>query len=213
MVREGGLEPPRPKTLEPKSSASANSATRACVSELTAGTAGSTAQVRYRWLVAKTRQQHRIGLIIFVVAAAATCLLLGYWQLSRFESATGTAQNLGYAFQWPAFAAFFIYAYRRFIRLEADREAELADDEAALDDETASAPTADADASPTAKPKSKRVWVDRDKTKMTEIPEYLLPHRTAATRGAESSGDTEPLNEYNDYLARLNARDTEGQRR
>lgn len=29
MVREGGLEPPRPETLEPKSSASANSATRA----------------------------------------------------------------------------------------------------------------------------------------------------------------------------------------
>ena len=29
MVRERGLEPPRPKALEPKSSASANSATRA----------------------------------------------------------------------------------------------------------------------------------------------------------------------------------------
>lgn len=29
VVRKGGLEPPRPKTLEPKSSASANFATRA----------------------------------------------------------------------------------------------------------------------------------------------------------------------------------------
>jgi hypothetical protein len=29
VVRKGGLEPPRPRTLEPKSSASANSATRA----------------------------------------------------------------------------------------------------------------------------------------------------------------------------------------
>lgn len=30
MVREAGLEPARPRTLEPKSSASTNSATRAC---------------------------------------------------------------------------------------------------------------------------------------------------------------------------------------
>ena len=33
-VRGGGLEPPRPKALEPKSSASANSATRACLVDL-----------------------------------------------------------------------------------------------------------------------------------------------------------------------------------
>ena len=36
LVREKGLEPSRPKTLEPKSSASANSATRASVARTAA---------------------------------------------------------------------------------------------------------------------------------------------------------------------------------
>ncbi|WP_024795423.1 hypothetical protein [Tomitella biformata] len=163
--------------------------------------------------MAKTQQQHRIGLIIFVVAAAATCLLLGYWQLSRFESATGTAQNLGYAFQWPAFAAFFIYAYRRFIRLEADVDAEQdsSDEDDADADDLAVSPS---------KPK-KKVWV-RDKSEMTEIPEYLLPKRASAAAASRSAAADVPgeadragrsLSEYNDYLAQLRERDTEGQRR
>ncbi|PTR26461.1 DNA-binding transcriptional regulator of glucitol operon [Rhodococcus sp. OK519] len=36
----------------------------------------------------------------------------------RFEAVGGTGQNLGYAFQWPLFAAFVVYAYRRFVQLE-----------------------------------------------------------------------------------------------
>lgn len=30
----------------------------------------------------------------------------------------GTGQNLGYTFQWPLFAAFVVFAYRRFVHLE-----------------------------------------------------------------------------------------------
>ncbi len=174
--------------------------------------------------MAKTRQQHRIGLIVFVVAAAATCLLLGYWQLSRFDSATGTARNLGYAFQWPAFAAFFIYAYRRFIRLEADLEAERGEDDESGSDALTDAPIADQPTAPT--PSRKKIWVDRDKSKMTEIPEYLLPKREPTSANARTAAEPDTgasgavgdeasgsLHEYNDYLARLSARDTEGQRR
>lgn len=55
-----------------------------------------------------------------MVVAAATCLALGWWQLQRYESTSGTGQNLGYALQWPLFAAFVVFAYRRFLQLEED---------------------------------------------------------------------------------------------
>nr|WP_206038164.1 transcriptional regulator [Rhodococcus sp. HNM0569] len=57
-------------------------------------------------------------MIVFVVVGAVGCLALGWWQWLRFESADGNGQNLGYAFQWPLFAAFLVYAYRRFVQLE-----------------------------------------------------------------------------------------------
>lgn len=60
----------------------------------------------------------RLALILGVIVAASGCLALGWWQWTRFESNSGTFQNLGYAVQWPMFAAFCIYAYRKFIRLE-----------------------------------------------------------------------------------------------
>ena len=63
-------------------------------------------------------RQHRAALIVLVAAAALGCLGLGWWQWTRFESAGGTAQNLGYALQWPLFAGFVVYAYRRFVQLE-----------------------------------------------------------------------------------------------
>jgi DNA-binding transcriptional regulator of glucitol operon len=53
-----------------------------------------------------------------VIVAAAGCLALAWWQWTRFESASGTFQNLGYALQWPAFAGFCIYGYYKFVRYE-----------------------------------------------------------------------------------------------
>jgi DNA-binding transcriptional regulator of glucitol operon len=54
-----------------------------------------------------------------VILAACGCLALAWWQWTRYESTSGTFQNLGYALQWPFFAGFCIYAYRKFVILEA----------------------------------------------------------------------------------------------
>ncbi len=62
-----------------------------------------------------------------MIVAAAGCLALGWWQWTRFESNSGTFQNLGYAVQWPMFAAFCVYAYRKFIHLEETPSQQAAD--------------------------------------------------------------------------------------
>lgn len=59
---------------------------------------------------------------IVLIAVTCVCFLgLAYWQWTRFQSGSGTFQNLGYAFQWPLFAAFVIYAYKTAMRYENER--------------------------------------------------------------------------------------------
>jgi DNA-binding transcriptional regulator of glucitol operon len=65
-----------------------------------------------------TTRRRRPALIVLVLLAAGGCLALGWWQWTRFQSASGTFQNLGYAMQWPLFAGFCVYAYRKFVRYE-----------------------------------------------------------------------------------------------
>lgn len=65
-----------------------------------------------------TTRRRRPALIALVTVAACGCLALGWWQWQRFESVSGTGQNLGYAMQWPLFAAFCVYSYRKFVRYE-----------------------------------------------------------------------------------------------
>lgn len=153
--------------------------------------------------VTKTRRHNRIGLIIFVIVAVAACLALGYWQLSRYSSSAGTAQNLGYALQWPLFAAFFVYAYRRFVRLEA----EAAADETGPTGASAVAATESVDSAaigPAATPRTEQ----RAHAPVTEIPAHLLPRRASAAAEATSSDDS-ALAEYNRYLAQLRDQDEE----
>lgn len=67
---------------------------------------------------ARTKKRVKFSHIVFLTLAVAATLGLAYWQWTRFRAGTGTFQNLGYAIQWPAFGAFIIYAYRRYIQLE-----------------------------------------------------------------------------------------------
>jgi DNA-binding transcriptional regulator of glucitol operon len=65
-----------------------------------------------------TTRRRRPALIALVILAAAGCLALAWWQWTRYESTSGSFQNLGYALQWPMFAAFCFYGYYKFVRYE-----------------------------------------------------------------------------------------------
>ncbi|PXX61481.1 DNA-binding transcriptional regulator of glucitol operon [Nocardia tenerifensis] len=126
---------------------------------------------------------NRPALIALVIVAALGCLALAWWQWERFESSSGTGQNLGYALQWPLFAAFAVFAYFRFVRLEREAHEDESGEQSA--DKPRRAPKAVAP---------------------REIPAGLLPERPKAVR------DEDPvLADYNRYLAALHAEDIDVQ--
>lgn len=69
----------------------------------------------------RSRIRVRAWHIVLLILAVVTSLLLAYWQWTRYQSGSGTFQNLGYALQWPFFGAFFVYAYRAGIRMENEK--------------------------------------------------------------------------------------------
>lgn len=125
------------------------------------------------------RKQRRPALILLVVVGAVGCLALGWWQWQRFEAVGGTGQNLGYAFQWPLFAAFLVYAYRRFVQLE---DAEPAD--------TTYVPDAPAEL--------REIPAD-----------VLPPRPAAAEDDDPDDLESLQISQYNQYLAELSARETD----
>ncbi len=159
------------------------------------------------------RTVHRPALIVLAVVLAVAALALGWWQMERFSSASGTAQNLGYAMQWPLFGAFALFAYFRFVRLEQEAGAEDAAGGESADRATGSAGTVGETGSTAAGTEAARadssVQPGRRRSAAVreprEIPAGFLPQRPQAPR------DTDPvLAEYNSYLARLNAGDQAG---
>lgn len=164
-----------------------------------------------------------MAVIVFVAVAAGVCLALGYWQWDRYESASGTGQNLGYALQWPLFAAFCVYGYRRFVKLE-DQQAEIAEQDAdGGDTDAGSAAPVRRPEVPDAGPGRLQRLLGRSGSPaaVTEIPENLLPQRPApgpAPGGSSAEGRScgeqdRSLSEYNDYLAQLDERTTKGRGR
>lgn len=67
--------------------------------------------------------------------------LLAYWQWTRYESSSGTLQNLGYVLQWPLFGFFPGFMFWR-IHRSAQRERALDAVEHAMTDVEASQPEA-----------------------------------------------------------------------
>ncbi|WP_280402834.1 transcriptional regulator [Nocardia carnea] len=156
------------------------------------------------------RTVHRPALIVLAVVLAVAAVALGWWQWERFSSASGTAQNLGYAMQWPLFGAFALFAYFRFVRLE--REATDDGNPAAAGESAGSGPAAEDSRATDAVARADRRGAGGAGGRRRvaareprEIPAGFLPERPRAAR------DTDPvLAEYNSYLARLNAGDQAG---
>ena len=160
------------------------------------------------------RVRHRPSWIVFVVLGSIFCLAMGYWQLTRYQSASGNVQNLGYTFMWPFLGMFLFYAYFRYIRLEAEEAARAAEDSGVGDDDAASGPgDADRDGDddrqdPTAAPRPagrgrRRTVAQKEPT---AIPEDVLPAR----RRPPPEIEDETLRAYNEYLAELARRDAAG---
>lgn len=120
---------------------------------------------------------------VLTLGAMVTCAWLAAWQWGRAGSAMGSALNVGYGLQWPAFALFFGYMWWRFLRLEARRIS------GADTDEVAPAPT---ESAPVQEPRA----------------QGPSPFGVRSAPAAPVDEDDDPqLAAYNRMLAMLAARD------
>lgn len=62
-----------------------------------------------------------LAIVTVSVIAVIGGALLAYWQWTRYQSASGTLQNLGYVLQWPLFGVFPGFMFWR-IHRTAQRE-------------------------------------------------------------------------------------------
>lgn len=60
----------------------------------------------------------RLSHVVFLLISFCAAIALAWWQWTRFQSGSGSFQNLGYALQWPVIGTFFIVAYRKYLEYE-----------------------------------------------------------------------------------------------
>ncbi|MCT2585349.1 hypothetical protein [Actinophytocola gossypii] len=65
----------------------------------------------------------RLGIVVVCVVSLVGCVGLAWWQWERFESATGSWQNLGYVLQWPLFGLFPAFMFWRLRKLRREPDA------------------------------------------------------------------------------------------
>jgi DNA-binding transcriptional regulator of glucitol operon len=120
----------------------------------------------------------RTGIVALCVLSLVACVGLAWWQWQRFESSSGTWQNLGYVLQWPLFGLFPAFMFWRLRKLRAESR-EQAQQPAPKRAESHPTPPAETD-----KPVARQ-----------DVPR-------------EDAHDDDPeLAAYNRMLAQLNARD------
>ena len=128
------------------------------------------------------------GLLIVAVCVISVIggALLAWWQWDRYQSASGTLQNLGYVLQWPLFGVFPAFMFYR-ISQAAKRAKEA--DEAAMADEAPAAPEPREARKPQV---SAEEWLATRAYQQKQIP----------TQAAE---EDQELLAYNQRLAQLSA--------
>jgi len=83
----------------------------------------------------------RAGIVALSALSLVACVGLAWWQWQRFESATGTWQNLGYVLQWPLFGLFPAFMFWRLRSLRRRQPAEQPPARPPLLPEAAATPT------------------------------------------------------------------------
>jgi DNA-binding transcriptional regulator of glucitol operon len=116
---------------------------------------------------------------LLVAAAVVTMILLGRWQLHVSEQKHFSVQNTGYTIQWWLFSGFALFFWWRILRDAATHRAASADETHATPAESAAEPHS-----------------------AVAYRRYVMP------TGQQPSDDPE-VAAYNQYLAKLAAKDAE----
>ena len=157
-----------------------------------------------------------LAIVAVSLVAVVGGALLAWWQWTRYTSATGTLQNLGYVLQWPLFGVFPAFM---FWRIHRTAQRERAADDANTEADTA----ADTNGGPVPAP---RQWTPRQGTPRQGTPRQGTPRqgtprqgtprrqpepeldpRLTYTQNRTVAGPDPELDQellaYNNYLARL----------
>ncbi|WP_031469839.1 hypothetical protein [Sciscionella sediminilitoris] len=142
----------------------------------------------------------RVWIALGCLAALALGIALAYWQWTRFESASGTLQNLGYVLQWPLFGFFPLFMVWRIWRYARRERAK----EAVIDPGSAADPALSGqvvDSQPVnGHAISTRAGAEQPKARPSKMA-YVAP-----TVAEDTAGDP-ALARYNAFLAELAAED------